>query len=101
MSSPYSIPSFVLIAVVGGIGLCGLQAHKSLTAHAVTLAEINTESDDVAQNIAIRKQALAVVTESASPVNSFMSEWSAQLAPGKDGNAILSDFSRLGNPRTD
>jgi len=100
MSSPYSIPSFVLVAIVGGIGLFGLQAHKSLKAHAASLADITAESDDVAQNISIRKQALTVVTESASPVNSFMAEWSAHFAPGKDGNAILSDFSRIGNEQT-
>ena len=100
MSSPYTIPSFSLIAIVGIVGLFAVHAKRSLNAEKNSLAEITNEATQVNQAISIRKQVLQNMTEASVPVNTFMNAWSAMLAPGRDANSIMSEFGSLGIAHT-
>ncbi len=97
MEHHYIVPAAFLSAA-----LCigGLFAYRTARNVAVEQRELDARTAELAAvstRTVQQKNVLLHMRGSAAPANSFMTHWHAALAPGRDANAMLTDFSRFGN----
>jgi hypothetical protein len=100
MDHRYTPAAAILLTTLVALSMVAMKTANSLNADKVALQARTIELNSVKANVVTRQVSLQKTRLASAMVNQFMAQWKTAMAPGIDGNALLTDLSRFGTEHT-